>query len=556
MKPGQRPKHHTAFILVAVLIVVAIGALVAASVLANTRVVTQRVRLLEDGAESRLLVSAAQHACQRLLLEQRDALLRGNPADLPERIVLFEHAGERAVARLIAVRGQILRPTAARLDVNAVTEEQLRGLEEAGIDPRVIDTILALRDDRPILSLDDLIDDETITPELVHGDVDAMQQAFAADSNASPTTTPQPNEILDAGMPGGIGAPGDVALADLLTVYAADPSVQIGIDPERADAFGRNRINLNREFSDDLADAIRGEFDDNVVNVVRGLIVGQGVRFTDDGVIARTLTQFGVDAENWGPIFDAFATSPDPYLRNRIDVNAASPEVIAALPGLPPDAGDLITAFRDSVDDERRASPTWIAADGLVTAEEYAAVATLITSRSLQFEIVIETGFEPIDDQRLATPMRLDGTPIDEPRLQARRVTELTIDLAAPRPRIAAIRDVTHRPLAMGLWNAAREAAEQTPTVDRMSMDEWLPDFADPSQPPEPAQPAMLNPPDSFFDPPASPESPPDGGGGPFSGAEGGGGSADAVDRRAGRWRAGPASGRASRTDDGPGDGE
>lgn len=539
-----RASSRRAFVIVAVLICVVVGSLVAASMLSSTRIVAQRVRLLEDSTDARLAVAAAQHACQQLLLEQRDRLLMGEPAELPERIVLFEHNNQRAIARLVPVRDQFVRPTAARIDVNAAPDTQLRALESLNIAPAAIDAILSARRSRPILSLDDLIDNNAITPDLVHGDLNELIETLSPNAPA-------------ASLPGQaaaepFAAQSDHVLADLLTVYAADPNVQLGLDPDRASAFGRNRINLNREFSEEMAEAIRTEFDDDVVNVVRGLIVGQNIRFTDDSIIIKTLTQFGVDPKDWASILDSFSTSPDPYLRSRIDLNQASPHVIATLPGLPADASERIVNTRDSLSAEERRSPTWVAAQSQLAPAEYAVIAPLVTSRSLQFEILIETGYEPIESSAsagstMSQPLANWGEADQEPLLRARRLTELTIDLAAPRPRLAAIRDVTHLPIAAGLWLAVREAADATPTIERIAMDDWQPD--DPIDSPELA---TFGIPDSFFDPAADPslsvsEAPPGSGDGADAPASGSAGSPQAVDRRTGRWKASsPSSGSGS----------
>jgi DNA uptake protein ComE-like DNA-binding protein len=546
--PRSRPRRR-GFIIVAVLICVGIGALVAASVLANARVITQRARLIEDSVEARLAITAAQHACQQLLLEQRDRLLQGEPPELPDRIVLFERDGYRAVARLLPVRGELVRPTAARLDVNAAPDDQIRALEAAGVEAAAIEAILAARAKRQILALDELIDNNAITPETLYGDLDEFIESLTGAAAAVP----------DRAEP--MNAPGERTLAELLAVYSADPNVQIALDPNRPDAFGRNRVNLNRPFSDEMAEAIRNEFDENVVNVVRGLIVGQGIRFTDDGVIIRTFVQFGVDPADWAGILDAICTSPDPYLRSRIDLNAAPAEVIAALPGLSDDIAQRIVAQREALTADEKRSPTWVAAQSLVEPTEYVAIAGYVTSRSLQFELLVETGYEPIEPTGQGALFAGGGAGVggsgpDESPLRARRVTELTIDLAAPRPRLATIRDVTHMSMAVGLWRAAREAAERTPVIERMSIDDWEPEDAD-----------QLAEGDDGWDEPRSAFDIPDISMNPGSGTslatetrfgeashipgdsgpESGFGSADspeAVDRRMGRWKVSPPSGR------------
>ncbi|MEO1130248.1 MAG: helix-hairpin-helix domain-containing protein, partial [Planctomycetota bacterium] len=223
-------------VLLAVLIVVTMGALAASTTLLLSSS-TQRAGVLERrGVERRALVCSAIEALVSELEGQRDDLFDGVPPELPDELTLFEAGERRAVVRLVEIDGQPIVAEPGKLDVNQATAEMLEAIE--GIDAPLAARIVEERARRPFRSVFDLQRVDGISAETLG-------------------LTGEPS------LPSGF-TPSQAPLSSLLTVHAFDPNVQSGIGEDASQYVGRRRINLNRAWSEAMAQAIAERYDEDI----------------------------------------------------------------------------------------------------------------------------------------------------------------------------------------------------------------------------------------------------------------------------------------------------
>ena len=100
-----------------------------------------------------------------------------------------------------------------------------------------------------------------------------------------------------------------------------------------------------------------------------------------------------------------------------------------ALSGLEPEQAARIVEVRDDLPAQQRATIAWPAIQGIVQPEAYDELAGRITTRSWTYRVRLATGEVDAD------------SPNDPPAGAV--IYEAVIDLSAPRPRVAFLRDIT-----------------------------------------------------------------------------------------------------------------
>lgn len=430
-------------ILIGVLVLVTLGTLTAAVAMHGSQAITASVRAGTVSTSLRIDAENALRAVVERLGEQRERLLRGALPDLPQDFTLYERDGKRIVVEFLDVNGSRAAPEAARLDLNHATVEMLAALE--GVDEDLAQRIVDARSRGLFLDPMDLLTVEGITPE----------QLFGADAGSFGAATGRDRLSASAGSEG--------ALIDLFTVFSADPNVQIGIDEEMARHAGSRRINLNASWSEEMRAPIAERWGEDVAGGVER-ILASGARFGSDSELVRFLVQFfGADAgaENIAPVLDGFTTSPEPYLYGRVDLNTATAQVLSVLPGFDQDSAERVVSARDAqAEDEKKLSIVWLLEEGILNPEQFAVAADHLTTRSMQWRVRMRLSVA--DDEQVGAgegfappPEVVDGA--DDTR---HIVLEAVVDLAAPRPRIASLTDITHARLAFSLRSQVADASE------------------------------------------------------------------------------------------------
>ncbi len=418
----------------AVLVVITLGALAAATVLVSADASIAEAEVTVTRAQSRALAWSGVQVVMAELASQREALLDGRLPRITEEWELFtDEAGRRWMVRLIDLGGPGGVPIVSesgKLDLNTATEAMLALLP--GVGDSLAKRIVEARAERPLTSVDELLSIEGFTPEMVYGE----EVGGAVDSPA----------VEGASLP----------LADVVTVYSFDPNVQSGAgdDPQRH--RGRKRVNLNQAWSDSLRSALVDRFGEGVAQGVEQ-IMKNGTEFKTEADFVRVMRFFQVPPADWVEALDALCTSDDDYLLGRVDLGTAPAEALACVPGVDAAAAEAIVAARERLDETLRKSVAWPAAEGIVSEEQFQEAVPWLTTRAMQWRVRLEAGVAPAES--------VVGVG-EAPALSQRMVLEAVIDVSSQRPRVAYLRDVTLLPLARRLY-AGR--------VAEVEEEAWLP---------------------------------------------------------------------------------
>lgn len=434
-----------AFTILAVMLVITIGALVATSTLHTTNAQHSLIEASIRQTRSRAMAWSGVQAAMSELAEQRDDLLDGLSPVLTEQWDLFElDDGRRGVVRLVAIgeEGSVIQSESGKLNVNTATADMLALIP--GLDLTVAQRIVESRSTAPIGSVESLADIEGITLEALYGRPEA---------------------------------PG---LTRYLTALSADPNVQTGVGSTSTNGRGDRKLNVNGPWSERLGRAIADRYDEETAAGVKQ-IMESGFDLSSESRFVAFMRQSDGDPETWVDVLDVFSATPDPYTTGRVDLLTAPAAVLAAIPGLDQMTAESIVQARASLDDESRRTVVWPVLEGVMTEEQFQEAIDFISSRSMQWRVRVEVGImndAPV--ARVSTseergPQRTDmiggsfrGADdglADAPRLRDRLVLEAVIDVSSLRPRVAYLRDVTHLDLAFRL-DALRPEAELADIAD------------------------------------------------------------------------------------------
>jgi DNA uptake protein ComE-like DNA-binding protein len=429
MRRDHRPSRS--FILVAVLAVTGSALLVATSLLFVAQAEVAGSTHTRARAQSRLLAWSGVQAIMQRLANERDRILEGDLPDLDAEYVIYETDDATGVVRLIPdATGALLTPEAGKLDLNAVTAEVLAATEV--IDRELADAIIAFRDQErggTIRSVPELLRVDGMTPETLYGPLDELpdyDEALGAERDVGERITDRFARVEARDEPRG--------LADVVTVYGIEPALQ---------RSGKLRINLNVEWSDELAGRLDDRFGEGASNVVKQIIDG-GTSFDSDQAICRALAVYDVPPEDWPQYVDALTTDAGDYHYGRVDINTARVETLAALPGFGPEVAELLVRTREAIGADERSTIAWPLIEEIVTPDAYESLAGIITTRCWTYRIRLVAGELMADDE--------EDAPLESPV-----VYEAVIDLADPRPRVAYLRNVSLLPTATALAVSVEE---------------------------------------------------------------------------------------------------
>jgi len=129
----------------------------------------------------------------------------------------------------------------------------------------------------------------------------------------------------------------------------------------------------------------------------------------------------GVDAASLPLVLDRLTHTNAYYLHGLININTASAQVLATVPGLDGGLASEIIGARNAIPPDRQANIAWLFTEKLVDAEQFREIGRHLTARSRHFSLRA-AGFGNQGQYR---------------------IIEAIIDLAGDRPRIIYLRDVS-----------------------------------------------------------------------------------------------------------------
>lgn len=451
---STRSRHG--LVLLAVMLVIVVAALIGTTLLVTVNAERSSAATTLRRTQSRAIAWSGVQFVTQQLAEHREELLQGMVVDVEHEWTLYEEpGGRRAVIRLVPIgeAGAYLVSETGKVDLNQASKEMLKALPGIGTEERAQKII----DARPFTSVEELVRVDGVVADVLYGFVNApeISEAHGGTGAQESIGSERGTSSFNPGDGLGEGSGSNPSLIDLLTVFSFDPNIQAGI--ESADKRGKLRVNLNVPWSDRFERAIEEQWGSEAVAVVKQLF-DQGMQFRTDREMIQNLRKMGIDdADIIMQITDAVTTSDDMYRLGRIDILQASPTVLATLPGLDYARALDITDRRDRLSDDARLSAMWLVQEGIVTLDEYEVLADLVTTRSMQWRVRIEAGFEdPQAYQRIAgvSESVLEGfaeLTSEVSTLKDRVVYDAVIDVASERPRVAYLREVTMLDLAREL---------------------------------------------------------------------------------------------------------
>ncbi len=441
-----------AIMLPAVMLIVVLVALIGATLTAATGAQAYGASASLSRRQARALAWSGVQAAMAELADQRVALLKGATPTLTSEWMLFESGGRRGVVRLVSLGAEgDVTPEAGRANVNTTPDESLRAL----VGPAA-DAIIAARQGGAIAAVESI--DLSPAKSQSGGAPGPIPTSDLSAAASSPTAS-------TAGSSSGGDEPPRGEPMRVLTALSCDPDVQAGMGPGGDEHSGRRRINLAFGWSKELGEQITARFGAEGAQAVER-VMNAGTKFGSASDIVAVLRQLAVPEGEWGVLLDAYSATPGAYVPGRVDMNRASAEVLASVPGMTAESAEAIVAARSRLTEESRALVTWPLSEGLISVEQFQSAVDHITTRSLQWRVRIEAGMvvggvpggagSGGGRDTFGTGVAFDSTGdsgrgesiSNETRTSnvdwaGRVVYEAVIDVAAERPRVAYLRDVT-----------------------------------------------------------------------------------------------------------------
>ncbi|KAA0216274.1 MAG: hypothetical protein DYG94_05425 [Leptolyngbya sp. PLA3] len=452
----MRRRSKRGMVLLAVLLVIVLAAMIGSTLLVTVDAERSSAETTLRRTQSRAIAWSGVQYVMAQLAEQREKLLAGVAPEVDSRWVLYEEeSGRRAVVRLVPARGgALLVSETGKVDLNHASKQMLAALPGIGTEVRAQKII----DARPFTSVEELVRVEGMAADVLYGFVETPAGLRAADAGEGVGGGAESAGAARVGSSSAQDEAPEASLIDLLTVFSFDPNIQAGI--ESPDKRGKLRINLNVPWSNRFERAVEEQWGSEAVAVVKGLF-DQGLKFRTDREMLANVRKLGVDdPEILRGILDAVTTSDDMYRLGRIDILTAPVEVLSTLPGIDHGRALEIVDRRDRLSEEVRLSSMWLVQEGILTLDEYEAVVDLVATRSMQWRVRVEAGFEEpaayahVDGVAESVLEGFAEATRDESVLSDRVVYDAVIDVSSERARVAYLREVSMLDLAAELRRA------------------------------------------------------------------------------------------------------
>lgn len=417
-------------------VIVASSLLVATSVIMMARAERTGSAGVKSMAQARALAWSGVQAVMAELDSQRDILLDGDLPELTSQWNLYGTPTERGLITVVPIGtgGDLVQSESGKIDLNKADAQTLERLP--GISTQLAQAIVTRREQGRYQSLGDLLDVNGVTAAMIWGDLRSMRvQSNASSGETDDIRFARRLDAMAADL-GQFNATGDpVPLRDLVTVFNYEPVVQ---------STGRLKININGEFDATMRSRIEQRFGEDLANLVEA-VKQDGREFTMSEIY-QTMVASQEPPLEWTKYIDGFTDSDESRYHGRIDILRARPEVLEAI-GLEPESVTAIMASRDSLSREEQSGTSWTVDQGCMEGDRWAEVGPDLTWRSFVYRVRVmgQVLVGEDDPQRTA-------------RLAAEVVYEAVIDMSAPRPRIAYLRDISQLETASRLYEAESES--------------------------------------------------------------------------------------------------
>src|SRR5262245_33678267 len=423
----KREEGRRASILLAVMVVIVLAALVGSTVLYRADAQRGSAMTVMEHAQLRALAWSGVLGAMAELQSQRAELLAGGAAHLTSSWNLYTGT-VRGNVRLAAIGPGNGVSEAGKLDVNLASAAMLARLP--GVGDSLAAKIVSERG-AGFASPEELARVDGLGAEVLFGE----QSAGGREESASEGT--------------------DVSgLLQLTTVFSFDPNA-VGVEEFAP-------VNVSGGWSPDVEAQLRGTISDAAMTALGEALKG-GAEQTEDSELIAALRSAKAPVEAGGEILDNVTTVDDQYRRGRVDLNAASAEVLACVPGIDRVAADKLVEARARVDQGGRAKVTWPLKEGILKEDQFQSAVDWIATRSLQWRVRVEARLERGEESE------------SEGQTPPGMVWEAVIDAAGMRARVAYLRDVRYLDV---MARRAREQERAAPVADAEPLPDQSADIA------------------------------------------------------------------------------
>jgi len=275
----------------------------------------------------------------------------------------------------------------------------------------------------PLTTLDEILLVRGFIPALVYGE----------DANLNCRLDPNEDDGDETFPPDNSDGQLDFGLRQYLTVSSYDLNV---------DNYGLARLDLN----DPEEDFSGVELSDSLKRYVAAMR-REKILFKHPVELLEARRSFqgvemnsGVGVEELGLVLDQLTATSARELPGLINLNTASARVLKTVPGISDEQADSIVAARAQLDDSDRQNTAWILAGGLVETAQFRQIAPHLTARSYQYRF------------------RVVGYSLPSGRYRA---LDVMIDVGGEEPVVSYLRDTTNLglPLPVNLEEEEEEEA-------------------------------------------------------------------------------------------------
>lgn len=383
--------------LLAVLVVVVLGALMGTIALEQSSITATNARLSLERRAARGIAWSGVRGIMSELEAQRSELLRGEDPEVTGEWTLYEDGATVGRVRLLPIGGEDgpnIESESAKVNLNAATGPMLARLGGLGAERGA--SVRTLAEGGGIGSVEDLR----------RVGIDPADEA---------------------------GLLGGVSIERLATAYSIDPDVGAAVGDGGSAGKPRARWDATAAAFD------RRTVGSRAVSEAVERLVAAGVDLSSAEATASALRDQHVEPALWGAVWDEIGFAEDEAGREGlVDITRAPEAVLACVPGFEGRAADMVRA-REGLSGDRLRSPTWPLDAGIVSAEEMASALPWVTMRTLHWRVRIA-----------GEVVRSDGDGVNE-RVIATVVLEAVIDVSGSDARVAYLRDVTFGEAVVGI---------------------------------------------------------------------------------------------------------